>query len=307
MMKNFKIIFMGTPDFAVESLKALCLSDFKIVAVITAPDKPKGRGRKLIYSPVKKFALEQKIDVLQPKNLKSKNFVKKLHDYDADLQIVVAFRILPKIIFTMPKYGSINLHASLLPDYRGAAPINWVLINGEKTTGITTFFINEKIDNVKIIFSEKIKIKKNENAGTLHDRLMSTGSKLVIRTVNEVLNKSYTTSNKNSKKSLKIAPKINKEFCQITLNKKAQKIINHIRGLSPYPCAWIKQNNKIYKIYSAKLLDKKIRGPLGKMFIYIKKYVILNNNYKESISITRIQMEGKKEMKTSEFIKGNTL
>ena len=241
-MSDLRIVFMGTPSFAVASLEALLNAKYNIVGVITAPDKPAGRGRSLKQSAVKEFALEHNLNILQPENLKSESFIQTLKKLDADLQIVVAFRMLPKVVWSMPKYGTFNLHASLLPQYRGAAPINWAIINGEQKTGVTTFFLNENIDEGAIILQEEIPIGPRETAGELHDKLMGIGSELVIKTA-ELIASHKVVPKTQSKNSFKQAPKLTAENCKINWSQDVNIVFNHIRGLSPYPLAHTMLNN----------------------------------------------------------------
>ena len=304
-MNKKSIVFMGTPVFAVECLKKLIEQKFNILGVITSTDKQRGRGRKISFSPVKEYALSKNIKIFQPPNLKSEEFINKIKKLNADLFVVVAFRMLPKILIGLPKEGSINLHASLLPNYRGAAPINWVIINGENNTGVTTFFINEKIDEGNIIDTKKITISENETAGSLHDKLIISGSKLLIESIKKIFTKKIKVTQQKIGSNDKKAPKITKEFCQINLELKSTQLIRFIRGLSPYPGARIFQNNKIIKILNANS-SKNIKGEKRKIF-HFKNKLILNNNFEESIEITEIQLEGKKKMLTKDFIKGNTL
>jgi methionyl-tRNA formyltransferase len=304
-MNKKSIVFMGTPVFAVECLKKLIEQKFNILGVITSTDKQRGRGRKISFSPVKEYALSKNIKIFQPPNLKSEEFINKIKKLNADLFVVVAFRMLPKILIDLPKEGSINLHASLLPNYRGAAPINWVIINGENNTGVTTFFINEKIDEGNIIDTKKITISENETAGSLHDKLIISGSKLLIESIKKIFTKKIKVTQQKVGSNDKKAPKITKEFCQINLELKSTQLIRFIRGLSPYPGARIFQNNKIIKILNANS-SKNIKGEKRKIF-HFKNKLILNNNFEESIEITEIQLEGKKKMLTKDFIKGNTL
>ena len=304
-MSKKSIVFMGTPVFAVECLKKLVKQKFNILGVITSTDKQRGRGRKISFSPVKEYALSKNIKIFQPPNLKSEEFINKIKKLNADLFVVVAFRMLPKILIGLPKEGSINLHASLLPNYRGAAPINWVIINGENNTGVTTFFINEKIDEGNIIDTKKITISENETAGSLHDKLIISGSKLLIESIKKIFTKKIKVTQQKIGSNDKKAPKITKEFCQINLELKSTQLIRFIRGLSPYPGARIFQNNKIIKILNANS-SKNIKGEKRKIF-HFKNKLILNNNFEESIEITEIQVEGKKKMLTKDFIKGNTL
>lgn len=236
-MRDLRIVFMGTPDFAATILQHLVENDYNVVGVITAPDKPAGRGRKLNQSAVKKYALSQNLPILQPKNLKNEEFQEDLKKWDANLQVVVAFRMLPKSVWALPEYGTFNLHASLLPEYRGAAPINWAIINGETKTGVTTFFIDDKIDTGEIILQSEVTIKENEIVGELHDRLMHLGAKLVAETL-DLIAKGDVTTTKQPELEEKSAPKLYPHNCKIDWSKSLNDIYNHIRGLNPYPAAW---------------------------------------------------------------------
>ena len=244
-MTDVRIVFMGTPDFAVVTLKALIDHNFNVVGVITAPDRPSGRGRKLNQSAVKKYASEQQLTILQPTNLKNESFLNELKTLDANLQIVVAFRMLPKVVWQLPSLGTFNLHASLLPDYRGAAPIHWAIINGETKTGVTTFFIDEKIDTGAIILQEETTINDTETTGDLHDKLMNIGSQLVVKTVKLIQKGEVKTivQQLNDNVISKEAPKIFKETCKIDWKQPLDKIYNKIRGLNPFPGAWCVLNN----------------------------------------------------------------
>lgn len=296
---------MGTPYFAVESLKKLFESGYNIVGVITAIDKKRGRGRKIQFSPIKEFALENNLKIFQPPNLKDEKFISSIKKLNADLFVVVAFRMLPEILINIPPLGCINLHASLLPNYRGAAPINWVIINGEKETGLTTFFINSKIDEGNIIEKERVTIDNGENAGTLHDKLMNKGSKLVLTTVKKIFDGNYKSLVQKLDGNEKKAPKIDKNTCNINLNQSSQEILNLINGLSPYPCAKIITNGNQYKIIKAKTL-RGINVDNTGLFIYLDK-IILKNNKGELLEILEIQKEGKKIMKSTEFLRGNKI
>ena len=296
---------MGTPYFAVESLKKLFESGYNIVGVITAIDKKRGRGRKIQFSPIKKYALENNLKIFQPPNLKDEKFISSIKKLNADLFVVVAFRMLPEILINIPPLGCINLHSSLLPNYRGAAPINWVIINGEKETGLTTFFINSKIDEGNIIEKERVTIDNGENAGTLHDKLMNKGSKLVLTTVKKIFDGNYKSLVQKLDGNEKKAPKIDKNTCNINLNQSSQEILNLINGLSPYPCAKIITNGNQYKIIKAKTL-RGINVDNTGLFIYLDK-IILKNNKGELLEILEIQKEGKKIMKSSEFLRGNKI
>lgn len=240
--EDLRIVYMGTPDFAVESLKSLVEGGYNVVGVITMPDKPAGRGHKLQASAVKEYALSQNLPLLQPEKLKDEAFLEALRNWKADLQIVVAFRMLPEVVWNMPRLGTFNLHASLLPQYRGAAPINWAVINGDKETGATTFFLTHEIDTGKIILQEKINIEDDENVGSVHDRLMVMGGKLVTRTVDAILEEKVDAIDQNvfykDESELKPAPKIFKETCRIDWSKSMESVYNLIRGMSPYPAAW---------------------------------------------------------------------
>lgn len=307
---NIKIIFMGTPHFAVESLRALIKNNFNVVAVITAPDKPAGRGRKIQESAVKKYALQKNLNILQPKNLKDPEFISLLQKLKADLQLVVAFRMLPEIVLNMPKFGTINLHASLLPQYRGAAPINRAIINGEKETGITTFFIEKQIDTGNILFQEKIPINENENAGELHDKLMYAGADLVVKTVNAIKDGSYKTIKQKSLIThyIKPAPKINKQDCKINWDNSVHNIYNFIRGLSPYPTAWTQINSSEDKKYYLKIfktikIAEKHNLKSGEIISDNKNYFKIAGN-DGFLDIRELQLEGKKRLSTEEFLKG---
>ena len=251
-MKKLRILFMGTPDFAVATLQKLIENDCTVVGVLTAPDRPAGRGKKLRQSPVKIFAAENNLTVLQPENLKNVDFVASLKTLSIDVAIVVAFRMLPKVVWQLPKLGTFNLHASLLPDYRGAAPINWVLINGEEKTGNTTFFIDEKIDTGRIILQQPIDIEDDDTAGTLHDKLMHTGSELVVQTLQKIASNTVKAIPQQEPEILHTAYKLNKENTKINWSAKGTTIYNLVRGLDPYPGAWCLLENTT-KIQSVKI------------------------------------------------------
>ncbi|MBT1705009.1 methionyl-tRNA formyltransferase [Chryseosolibacter indicus] len=306
-MNPLRIIFMGTPEFAVPSLEILVQNKFNVVAVITAPDKPQGRGQKLVGSPVKECALKYNIPVLQPANLKSPQFLDELKSFDANLQIVVAFRMLPEVVWSMPALGTFNLHASLLPQYRGAAPINWAIINGEKETGVTTFFLKHEIDTGSIIFQEKETIRDSDNVGELYERLMKKGSELVLRTVKAIEKGSYPSMPQPENIEIKHAPKIFKETCEIKWDNTTYYIRNFVRGLSPYPAAWVHLNSKHFKIYKLSIADKKDPSPTpgtidtdNKNYLYIKT----NDGW---VSVEELQPEGKKRMSIQEFFRGNKI
>jgi methionyl-tRNA formyltransferase len=297
------IIFMGTPGFAVPSLKALLNSHHKISAVVTVPDKAKGRGLKVTESDVKKFAVENFLPVLQPVSLKDPEFVSELEQLSADLIVVVAFRILPKSIFKIPAYGSINLHASLLPKFRGAAPINWAIIRGERETGVTTFFLQEKVDTGSIIMQEKTDIAFDDTAGTLHDKLMTLGADTLLSTVDLI--ESYDGKppvQKQNNGEATGAPKIFKEDCRIDFDRSVDEVYDFIRGLSPYPGAYTEYNGRIIKIYSTvKSRWDSLKGP-GRFFIKDDRLYVSCLN--EFLEITELQMEGKKRMNSRGFLNG---
>lgn len=298
---------MGTPEFAVPSLEILIRNKYNIVAVITAPDKPKGRGQKVAPSPVKDFALSKNIPVLQPTNLKSKAFLDELKSYKANLQIVVAFRMLPEAVWSMPLLGTFNLHASLLPQYRGAAPINWAIINGEKETGVTTFFLKHEIDTGNIIFQEKEPIYKEDTAGSLYNRLMHKGAGLVLKTVQAIESGNYPQLKQILNGEIKRAPKIFKEDCEIKWDKSSKEIYDFIRGLSPYPAAWTNLNGKHCKIYRAAQTEKIAN------YLNPGEYKTDNKTYLHfraqdgMLAIEELQLEGKKKMKTEAFLRGNKI
>ncbi|MCT8340439.1 methionyl-tRNA formyltransferase [Flavobacteriaceae bacterium TK19130] len=307
MSKKLRIVFMGTPDFAVETLKQLLAAGKNVVGVITAPDRPAGRGRKLRPSPVKKFAQDANLPILQPKNLKDEAFLSELKALNATLQIVVAFRMLPKSVWAMPEYGTFNLHASLLPQYRGAAPINWAIINQEKITGATTFFIDEKIDTGAIIEKREIPIEEHETAGSLHDKLMTMGAELVLHTVGLIEDGSAHPIAQEVKKPLKNAPKLTSENTRIDWNNSAAEVEAFVRGLSPFPVAWtqMKQGNDkpvLIKVYNAKAASKKISDMPGTLEIGKKEILVACGE--GSLSITELQLPGKRKMDTASLLNG---
>lgn len=297
---------MGTPEFAVGILDTILKNNYEVAAVITAPDKPAGRGQKIKYSAVKEYALEQNIDILQPTNLKDSDFLRQLKDLDANLHVVVAFRMLPKAVWEMPEYGTFNLHASLLPDYRGAAPINWAIINGEKKTGVTTFFIDDKIDTGAMILSAETPISENENAGQLHDRLMEIGSQAVVETLDKIAKGNVETQLQKESGGLKTAYKLNRENCKIDWEKSGTEIHNLIRGLSPYPAAWSDFNDGIaavqVKIYEAGFEKRDHKLPIGS--IKSSKREITVAVCDGFINIYSLQFPGKKKMNVSELLNG---
>ncbi len=311
-MTALRIIFMGTPEFAVESLDILVRNKYNIVGVITVPDKPAGRGQQLQQSAVKKYALDKGLNILQPEKLKEETFLEELKKLNADLQIVVAFRMLPELVWNMPKMGTINLHGSLLPQYRGAAPINWAVINGEKETGVSTFFLQHEIDTGKIIFREKTPIAENETAGEIHDRLMLIGADLILKTVKAIEENNYPQINQSELIALgekeKHAPKLFKEDCKIDWNKNVLAIHNFIRGLSPYPTAFSTLLSPDEKQYPIKLFktEKEIVSHTHVLYSVItdsKSFlkIAVKDGY---INILELQLAGKKKMPVTEFLRG---
>jgi len=305
-MRDLRIIFMGTPDFAVTTLRTLIENNYNVVAVITAPDRPAGRGRKLKASAVKEYALSKKLPILQPTNLKDQEFIEELSSYQPNLNIVVAFRMLPKVVWGMPDYGTFNLHASLLPQYRGAAPINWAIINGETKTGVTTFFIDEKIDTGHIIYQEEVIISDNDSAGVLHDKLMNVGASLVLKTVAGIAKDEITVVPQPQEKEFKTAYKLNRDNTKIDWNANSTTIYNLIRGLSPYPTAWttLKNNGEeiAVKIYKGSFTEEEHNYEIGKVITegyHIK--VAISNGY---ILLEELQIPGKRAMDSKSLLNG---
>lgn len=308
-MKDLRIIYMGTPDFAVPSLEILLEHKFNVVAVITAPDKPKGRGQKLMTSPVKDCAVKYNLPVLQPTNLKSPEFIEELKSYNANLQIVVAFRMLPEVVWNMPEIGTFNLHASLLPQYRGAAPINWAIINGEKETGVTTFFLKHEIDTGKIIFQEKETIREDDTVGDLYARLMQKGAQLVLKTVQAIQQEDYPQIDQNENQALKKAPKIFRETCQINWEHSTAHVYDFIRGLSPYPAAWTEilgKNLKLYKVEKLEMTEELKDLEPGQYTSDNKSYLHFKTS-DAGINVKELQIEGKRRMGIEEFLRGNSI
>lgn len=304
-----RIVFMGTPDFAVASLEALIKSKYQVVGVVTAPDRPAGRGQKIKESAVKQCAQMFDIPVLQPERLRSPEFLKQLKELEADLQVVVAFRMLPEVVWNMPKKGTINVHASLLPQYRGAAPINHAILNGEKETGVTTFLLNHQIDTGNILLSKKIEISKTDDAGTLHDKLMHLGAHLLIETVDLLSANNITPTPQESlieNENLKPAPKIFRNDCKIDWTKDSETIYNHIRGLSPYPGAFTELDNKTLKIFKSKKGDETLKHQPGQLVTDGKSFIKIaaQDNY---LYLLELQLQGKKKMNTEDFLRGNTI
>lgn len=306
-MADLRIVFMGTPEFAVPSLEILLNNKKNVVGVITAEDKPQGRGQKLGGSPVKEVALQHGLKVLQPTKLKNPDFIEELKSLKADLQIVVAFRMLPEVVWAMPPKGTFNLHASLLPQYRGAAPINWAIINGENVTGVTTFFLQQEIDTGAIIFQESEPIGDDDDAGSLYNRLMSRGAALVLKTVEAIESRTVkTTMQEAIGGPLKPAPKIFKETCMIDWTKKGLEIRNFVRGLSPYPGAWTQLAGKQVKVFNVSLV-KDGRSMMPGKFETDQKSLIHVGCGDSVLSINEFQWEGKRRMKAVEFFRGNKI
>ncbi|MDI6046458.1 methionyl-tRNA formyltransferase [Flavobacterium yafengii] len=307
-MEKLRIVFMGTPEFAVGILDTILKNNYEVVGVITAADKPAGRGQKLKYSAVKEYALANNLTLLQPTNLKDEAFLLELKSLNANLQIVVAFRMLPKVVWEMPALGTFNLHASLLPNYRGAAPINWAIINGETKTGVTTFFIDDKIDTGAMILSSETPIDETENAGQLHDRLMDLGSKTVLDTLEMIEKGNVSTIIQKDTSDIKTAYKLNKENCKIDWTKSALEINNLIRGLSPYPAAWcfIQDKNEEWnvKIYETKIVLEDHNYTIGSLICTKKEMKIAVEN--GFIQVLSLQFPGKKKMNTPELLNGIT-
>jgi methionyl-tRNA formyltransferase len=298
-----RIVYLGTPDFAVPSLDILVQNGYDVVGVITAPDKPAGRGNQLSQSAVKQYAVSKGLRLLQPEKLKNEEFLTELKSLKADLQIVVAFRMLPEVVWDMPPLGTFNLHGSLLPKYRGAAPINRAIMDGQKETGVTTFFLQHEIDTGNIIFQDTLPIGENETAGELHDRMMVAGAELVLKTVQAIEAGNYPQIPQADIKDAPKAPKIFREDCRIDWNQPVEHIFNHIRGLSPYPTAWTELNGKTFKIYRAeKVLGTPGNSP-GQFSSDNKTYihVAAKDGY---LDLKEIQLEGKKRMSTEEFLRG---
>lgn len=306
-MKSLRIVFMGTPEFAVASLEALVKSHHHIAAVVTAPDKPQGRGLQMTASPVKDFAVKHGLSVLQPDKLKSEDFQKELRTIQADLFVVVAFRMLPESVWSMPPMGTINLHASLLPKYRGAAPINWAIINGESETGITTFKLKQEIDTGNILFRESEPIFPEDDAGSLYERLMIKGADLIVKTVNSLADGTATeVPQAQSPDGLPMAPKIFKETCEINWSRTSVECLNHIRGLCPYPAAWCRLNGKVFKIFKTKSIHENRFAEPGTIECNQKDQLDIRcgNGW---IRILELQPEGKKRMTTEEYFRGNRI
>jgi len=307
-MEKLRIVFMGTPEFAVGILDTIIKNNYEVVGVITAADKPAGRGQKIKYSAVKEYALENNLNLLQPTNLKDESFLTELKSLNANLQVVVAFRMLPEVVWKMPALGTFNLHASLLPNYRGAAPINWAIINGETKTGVTTFFIDDKIDTGAMILSKETPISFTESAGELHDRLMAIGSEAVVETLALIKKGNVLTTIQTDSSDINTAYKLNKDNCKIDFSKSGKEIYNLIRGLSPYPSAWcfFKDGTEEWnvKLYEAKLVEESHNYEIGSIITKKREIKIaVNNGFLEILSL---QFPGKKRMKSFELLNGIT-
>lgn len=305
-MTDLRIVFMGTPEFAVSILKSIIESKYQVVGVITAPDKPAGRGRKLNESAVKTYAKSQGLNILQPTNLKDETFLEDLKALRANLQIVVAFRMLPEVVWKLPKHGTFNLHASLLPDYRGAAPINWAIINGETQTGVTTFFIDDKIDTGAIILQKTVAIDAKEHAGQLHDKLMHAGSELVLETIKLIASGEVTTQAQPQTEGTKTAYKLNRDNCKIDWTSNKEQIYDKIRGLSPYPGAWCYLQNGEdqldIKIHASEIEKETHQLPIGAIVTNKKEIkVAVNGGY---IKILEIKLPGKRNMDAQSLLNG---
>lgn len=310
---KMRIVFMGTPDFAVESLKILVENNHQVVGVVTMPDKPAGRGHKIQFSAVKQYALEQNLPLLQPEKLKDELFLQELRALKADLQIVVAFRMLPEVVWNMPRFGTFNLHASLLPQYRGAAPINWAIINGEKETGATTFFLTHEIDTGKIILQEKVSIADEDDAGVIHDKLMLMGAQMVKKTVDLIAEGKADAIDQSvfvtGDVVLKPAPKLFKENCRIDFTKSVEEVYNQVRGLSPYPAAWTGiqlpgfSEPMVYKVFKTEKEYANHKFEPGSVHTDGKKFlkIALKDGF---INLTEIQAPGKKRMDAGSFLRG---
>ena len=310
-MEKLRIVYFGTPEFAASQLEAILAAGYDVAAVVTMPDKPAGRGKKIQFSDVKKTALEHQLPLLQPEKLKNPEFLEKLASFNANLFIVVAFRMLPAVVWQMPKYGTFNLHASLLPQYRGAAPINYAIINGETETGLTTFFLNEEIDKGAVIMRETVTICPNETAGELHDELMVLGNKVVVETIRKIESGTVPTQTQEELAAgieLHDAPKIFKDFCYIDWSKTLIDIYNHIRGLSPYPAAHAllaSNKNEVLemKVYASEMEPCQPAEPVGSIVTDNKKYlkVAIADGY---LHLTTVQQAGKKSMYIEDFLRG---
>ena len=302
--EELRIIYMGTPEFAVPALEKLVENGWNVVGVITAPDKPQGRGQKLVGSPVKQAAEKLGLHILQPTNLKNPEFQQELKELKADLQIVVAFRMLPEAVWNMPPMGTFNLHASLLPDYRGAAPINWAIINGETETGVTTFFLKHEIDTGSIIFQENVAILPSDDLGIVYEKLMTIGADLVVRTVQAISKNEVNPRVQDESKALHHAPKIFKETCKIDWTQSAESIHNLVRGLSPYPAAWTEFQDKTCKIFKTAFSENNLSEKAPGQWESDGKSFLKFQTGSGSLDVLELQLEGKKRMKIDELLRG---
>ena len=302
-----RIVYMGTPDFAIPSLGILLEHQYEIVSVVTAPDKPRGRGQEVSFTPVKTFALEHHLSILQPDNLRDPKFAEDLKSLRPDLIVVVAFRILPKEVYTLPGMGAFNLHASLLPQYRGAAPINWAIVNGEKETGVTSFFLQDKVDTGSVILQARVRIGPDETAGELHDKLAEVGAEIVLQTVRLIELGKIAPRQQNDTDATP-APKIFKEGCRIRWSDSNRKVHNFVRGLSPVPCAWTTHAGRTLRIYRTSLLeDASPESTIAGSVVGVDKKTLRVATGEGSISILEIQQEGRKRMGVEEFLRGYAL
>ncbi len=309
--EELRIVYMGTPDFAVETLRLLVERKYNVVAVVTMPDKPAGRGHKIQFSPVKQYALSQGLPVLQPEKLKDEGFLKDLRSYNAHLQIVVAFRMLPQVVWDMPPMGTFNLHASLLPQYRGAAPLNWAIMNGDKETGITTFFLSHEIDTGRVIQRRSIPIGDKDNVGIVHDKLMIMGAEMVCETVDNIIAGNVVAIPQEelmTDEPLRAAPKIFKETCRLDWNKSVEELYNQVRGLSPYPaawCEWVAPDGTVssVKVYTASRQMRPVNVPCGTIYTDGSKVieVACSNGF---LRLEELQLAGKKRLSVSELLRG---
>ncbi len=298
-----RIVFFGTPDFAVASLEAIIAHKFNVVAVVTAPDKPAGRGMQVRLTAVKECALRHGLPILQPEKLKNAAFLEELASYKADMQIIVAFRMLPEVVWNMPKMGTINLHGSLLPNYRGAAPINWAIINGEKETGVTTFKLQHEIDTGNILMRAIVPIQDDDNMGTMYQKLMHRGAELLVETISRLIDNTITEQAQDESGVLHHAPKLHKETGLIDFTKTAYQIHNLIRGLSPIPTAYTKLQGKMFKIFSSKYTEETLETPPGTLDTDQKTYLRFATG-KGWIYALEVQLEGKKRMPITDFLRG---
>ncbi|MBF8963089.1 methionyl-tRNA formyltransferase [Pontibacter sp. FD36] len=303
-MPELRIVFMGTPDFAVPTLQALVEHQYSVVAVVTAPDKPAGRGQKIQQSPVKEYAMSQGIPVLQPTNLKSEAFLEELRSYRANLQIIVAFRMLPEVVWAMPELGSFNIHGSLLPQYRGAAPINWAIINGEKETGVTSFFLKHEIDTGDLIFQDRMPILEEDDFGSMYEKLKYKGAELAVRTVQAIEHGEVKPQPQQTTDETKHAPKIFKETCEINWNQPAHQVRNFIRGLSPYPAAWTRLDGKTFKIFKTEVLENSAYTDAPGQIMTDNKTYLHVQTADGALTILDLQMEGKKRMPVQDLLRG---